>query len=72
MIATGETVEIKVGDWVDLIPNLFPLDKNTGLSYEVGFLYDNEVGIKVKLDEEFSDVILSTSYINGNYRKVQK
>lgn len=71
-ISSGEMVEIDSGDWVDVVPNLLPLDKTTGLSYEVSSLYDNEVGIKVKFNEEFSEVILSPIYINGNFRKVQK
>jgi hypothetical protein len=72
IIANGDRVEIDLGDWVDVTPNLLPLDKTTGLSYEVCSLYQNEVGIKVNLGENFSEVVLSPIYINGNYRKVQK
>jgi hypothetical protein len=69
-ISTGEKIDIQKGDWVDVMPNLLPLDKNTGLSYEVCSLYENEIGIKVNLGENFLEVVLSPIYINGNYRKV--
>jgi hypothetical protein len=70
IVANGDEIEIKMGDWVDITPNLLPLDKTTGLSYEVCSLYENAVGIKVNLGENFLEVILSPIYISGNYRKV--
>lgn len=71
-ISTKEIIEIQVGDWVDVLPNLLPLDKDNGISYEVSSLHESEIGIKVKFVDDFSEVILSPVYVVSNYRKVQK
>lgn len=72
-ISTGEKLEIVIGDWVDVVPNLLPVNNGNGLSYQVVTLYSNEVGILVKVDRQnYSEVILSPCYIVSNYRVVSK
>ena len=71
IISTGDLLDIKKGDWVEVQDGLFPLDPKNGLSFEVIDELNQFVEILVKTDgEDYSNVILSPSYINGNYRKV--
>lgn len=71
-ISDCQEVEINIGDWVEVKKNLLPSDPVSGLSYEICSLYDNQVGILVKLeDKEAEEVILSTDHIVANYRRVQ-
>jgi hypothetical protein len=71
IISTGDLLDIKKGDWVEVQNGLFPLDPKNGLSFEVIDELNQFVEILVKTDGEvYSNVILSPSYINGNYRKV--
>jgi hypothetical protein len=71
IISTGELIDIKKGDWVEVQSGLFPLDPKNGSKFEVSDELNQFVQILVKLDgEAYSAIILSPSYINGNYRKV--
>lgn len=71
IVSSGEELEIAIGDWVDIVPNLLPLNNGNGLSYRVVSLYNNEVGILAKADRQnYSEVLLSPCYIINNYRRV--
>jgi hypothetical protein len=71
IISTGDLLDIKKGDWVEVQDGLFPLDHKNGSRFQVSDELNQFVEILVKTDgEDYSSVILSPSYINGNYRKV--
>lgn len=71
VIGSGEEIEISEGDWVDVVPNLLPANGVNGLSYQVIKLHYGAISILAKLDgQEMSEVVLSTCYVLGNYRKV--
>jgi hypothetical protein len=71
-ISTGEKIDIKNGDWVDLISGLFAPDEQNGTSYMVENTLDGFVEILVKLEgDNYSLVTLSPDYICANYRRVE-
>lgn len=71
VIGSGEELEIAVGDWVDLVPNLLAPNEANGLSYQVVSLYNREIGILAKADGQvYSEILVSACYVLNNYRKV--
>lgn len=71
IISDGTLVDIKIGDWVEIVPGLLKINGTNGLSYEVIALFDFEVGIMVEFNNGiFSEVVLSPVYIVANYRRV--